>query len=148
MIENKVWQIEVHIDEHDGGIRAVARLHNGDQTRLGEGRTRLAQPSRTRMCRRSATSWRWPARCLTLVTRCLSPPAPECSLTFVASAFSTAGTKVKPNTLGAHTCDTAGRRQQRLRCSWCPLHRTSGTGARCAPARRRLNGDAPSHGGE
>ncbi|MGH4006703.1 MAG: DUF1876 domain-containing protein [Pseudonocardiaceae bacterium] len=42
MIENKVWKVEIQIDEHDGRTRAVARLHNRDETNLvGVGLARL-----------------------------------------------------------------------------------------------------------
>jgi Domain of unknown function (DUF1876) len=42
MIENTVWRVEIQIDEHDGRTRAVARLHNRDETGLvGVGLARL-----------------------------------------------------------------------------------------------------------
>jgi hypothetical protein len=42
MMESKVWQVEIQIDEHDGRTRALARLHNRDETGLvGVGLARL-----------------------------------------------------------------------------------------------------------
>jgi hypothetical protein len=42
MIASKRWHVEIHIDEHDGKTRAVARLHNRDETGLvGMGLARL-----------------------------------------------------------------------------------------------------------
>lgn len=33
-MEAKHWTIDLYVDEHDGGTRAEARLHNRDETRL------------------------------------------------------------------------------------------------------------------
>lgn len=42
MIASKRWNIEIHIDEHDGQTRALARLHSRDETGLvGHGLARL-----------------------------------------------------------------------------------------------------------
>jgi hypothetical protein len=42
MIASKRWTIEIHIDEHEGKTRALARLHNRDETGLvGLGLARL-----------------------------------------------------------------------------------------------------------
>lgn len=42
MVETKRWTVDVHIDEHDGKTRALARLHTRDQTHLvGIGLARL-----------------------------------------------------------------------------------------------------------
>ncbi|MGH4012041.1 MAG: DUF1876 domain-containing protein [Pseudonocardiaceae bacterium] len=42
MIASKRWTVEINIDEHDGWTRAVARLHNRDETGLaGQGLARL-----------------------------------------------------------------------------------------------------------
>lgn len=42
MIENKRWTVEIHIDEHEGRTRAVARLRHRDETGLvGVGLARL-----------------------------------------------------------------------------------------------------------
>lgn len=42
MVETKRWTVDVHIDEHDGKTRAVARLRTRDQTHLvGTGLARL-----------------------------------------------------------------------------------------------------------
>ena len=42
MIANKRWTVEIHIDEHEGRTRALARLHNQDETGLvGLGLARL-----------------------------------------------------------------------------------------------------------
>lgn len=42
MIANKRWHVEIQIDEHEGRTRAVARLHNRDETGLvGLGLARL-----------------------------------------------------------------------------------------------------------
>ena len=30
MIASKRWTVEIHIDEHEGRTRALARLHNRD----------------------------------------------------------------------------------------------------------------------
>jgi hypothetical protein len=42
MIASKRWAVEIHIDEHEGRTRALARLHNRDETSLvGLGLARL-----------------------------------------------------------------------------------------------------------
>jgi hypothetical protein len=42
MIANKRWRVEIQIDEHEGRTRALARLHNRDETGLiGVGLARL-----------------------------------------------------------------------------------------------------------
>lgn len=42
MIASKRWTIEIHIDEHEGKTRALARLHNRDDSGLvGLGLARL-----------------------------------------------------------------------------------------------------------
>jgi hypothetical protein len=42
MIANKRWRVEIQIDEHEGRTRALARLHNHDETGLiGVGLARL-----------------------------------------------------------------------------------------------------------
>ena len=42
MIANKRWHVEIQIDEHEGRTRALARLHNRDETGLvGLGLARL-----------------------------------------------------------------------------------------------------------
>ena len=42
MIASKRWTVEIHIDEHEGRTRGLARLHNRDETGLvGLGLARL-----------------------------------------------------------------------------------------------------------
>jgi hypothetical protein len=42
MIAGKRWRVEIQIDEHEGRTRALARLHNRDETGLiGVGLARL-----------------------------------------------------------------------------------------------------------
>jgi hypothetical protein len=42
MIAGKRWHVEIQIDEHEGRTRALARLHNRDETGLvGVGLARL-----------------------------------------------------------------------------------------------------------
>ncbi|MBV8996077.1 MAG: DUF1876 domain-containing protein [Pseudonocardiales bacterium] len=42
MIASKRWTVEIQIDEHEGRTRALARLHNRDETgRVGLGLARL-----------------------------------------------------------------------------------------------------------
>jgi hypothetical protein len=42
MIASKHWTVDIHIDEHEGRTRALARLHNRDETGLvGLGLARL-----------------------------------------------------------------------------------------------------------
>ena len=42
MIANKRWTVDIQIDEHEGRTRALARLHNRDETGLvGLGLARL-----------------------------------------------------------------------------------------------------------
>ena len=72
MSASKRWTVEIHIDEHEGRTRALARLHNRDGTGLvGLGLARLNP--RIATCPRSVTSWPWLARCPTWVTSFWTP---------------------------------------------------------------------------
>lgn len=59
MSENKVWQIEIQINEHDYRTRALVRLHNRDETGLvGVGLARSARPTRRTPSNRSCPDLR------------------------------------------------------------------------------------------